>query len=147
MSPATYLLDVNVLVALIDPNHVHHDAAHAWFERTGCVSFATCPLTENGVLRVLGHAHYPNGLGSPAALVPAVLAVRGLAGHVFWPDTVSLADPHVVDGARLLGSEQLSDVYLLALAVAHGGRLATFDRRISAAAVRAGAEALHLIPA
>jgi predicted nucleic acid-binding protein len=72
----TYLLDVNVLIALIDPSHVGHDAAHGWFANTGFLSWATCPITENGVIRIVGHPKYPNSAGSPAAVVPIVSRLR-----------------------------------------------------------------------
>ena len=63
----TYLLDVNVLIALVDPAHVHHEPAHAWFSQQGSTSWATCPMTENGLLRIVGHPRYPNSPGSPGA--------------------------------------------------------------------------------
>jgi hypothetical protein len=86
----TFLLDVNVLVALIDPTHVGHEAAHNWFGTMGAASWATCPLTENGVMRVVGHPKYPNSAGSPAAVAPFVRRLRALSGHVFWKDDLSL---------------------------------------------------------
>ena len=82
----TYLLDVNVLMALIDPGHIHHDVAHEWFARDGVSAWATCPITENGVLRIIGHPSYPNSPGNPAAVAPFLHAMRALVGHVFWSD-------------------------------------------------------------
>ena len=96
----TFLLDVNVLIALIDPTHVAHDAAHRWFTATGAASWATCPLTENGVIRIVGHPKYPNSTGSPAAVAPVVLGLRSLPGHVFWTDDFSLIDSAIVDVAK-----------------------------------------------
>jgi uncharacterized protein len=142
---STFLLDVNVLIALVDPAHVHHDAAHEWFAHVGSKSWATCPLTENGLLRIVGHARYPNSPGTPAAVAPLMATLRTLAGHVFWPDDISLLDTAHIDVARLLGAAQVTDSYLLALASAHGGQLASFDRRLVTDAVRAGARGLHLI--
>ena len=141
----TYLLVVNVLIALIDRKHVSHEDAHRWFEREGGKSWATCPLTENGVIRIVSHPKYPNTPGSPAVVADVVSRVRSLAGHVFWPDDISLLESMRIDAAKLLTSRQVTDSYLLALAVAHDGRLATFDRRLSAKAVRNGGGALHLI--
>lgn len=141
----TFLLDVNVLIALVDPAHVGHDAAHRWFEEEGHRAWATCPLTENGVIRIVGHARYPGTPGSPAAIAPIVAQLRTLPGHVFWPDDISLVGTELVDAAQILTSAQVTDSYLLALAVAHGGRLATFDRRLSPKAVKGGKAALHLI--
>ena len=140
-----YLLDVNVLVALIDPAHVQHDAAHDWFVARGRQAWATCPLTENGVLRVVAHARYPNSPGLPAAVVPLMAGLRALPGHAFWADDVSLLDAEKIDATRLLHSSQVTDSYLLALACAHGGQLASFDRRLVVDAVVGGAKGLHLI--
>jgi toxin-antitoxin system PIN domain toxin len=136
---------VNVLIALIDPTHVGHDAAHEWFATTGAASWATCPLTENGVIRIVGHPKYPNSAGSPAAVVPIVERLRDLPGHIFWEDNLSLIAADFVDATRITTSVQVTDTYLLALAIANNGQLATFDRRLSTNAVRRGRTALHLI--
>ena len=141
----TFLLDVNVLIALIDSAHVHHEMAHRWFAREGAASWATCPLTENGALRVMGGARYPRSRGGPAAVAPSLLSLRSLKGHRFWPDDISLLASQVVDPARLLISAQVTDTYLLALACSKGGRLATLDRRLITAAVRGGVSGLCLI--
>jgi predicted nucleic acid-binding protein len=74
-----------VLIAFIDPGHVSHDAAHRWFQRTGRQSWATCPMTENGVVRIVGNSKYPNSPGSPAAVASIVQELRRLPGHVFGP--------------------------------------------------------------
>ena len=140
-----YLLDVNVLVALIDPAHVQHDRAHDWFAARGRKAWATCSLTENGVLRIVGHARYPNSPGTPAAVAELVAILLALGGHEFWPDDISLVDNRLIDSTRLLDSGQVTDTYLLALARAHDGRLATFDRHLVTDAVIGGSKALHLI--
>jgi len=140
-----FLLDVNVLIALIDPNHIQHDVAHDWFSAKGQQAWATCPLTENGVLRIVGHARYPNSPGTPAAVAPLIKALRALPGHRFWPDNISLLDSDKLDHARLLTSGQVTDSYLLALACSQGGQLATFDRRLVTDAVRNGTQGLCLI--
>ncbi|MCK9283784.1 MAG: PIN domain-containing protein [Rhodocyclaceae bacterium] len=140
----TFLLDVNVLIALIDPAHIQHDAAHDWFAAHQ-QSWATCPLTENGVLRIVGHTRYPNSPGTPSAVASLMAGLRALPGHVYWPDDISLLDTERFDMARLLSSGQVTDSYLLGLALAHGGQLATFDRRLVTVAVRDGAKGLHLI--
>jgi len=141
----TFLLDVNVLVALIDPAHVQHDAAHDWFAKHGKKAWATCPLTENGVMRIVGHVRYPNSPGTPAAVAQLMAGLCALPGHVFWPDDISLLDAKKLDATRILSSAQVTDSYLLALACTHGGKLATFDRRLVTDAVRGGANGLHLI--
>jgi toxin-antitoxin system PIN domain toxin len=140
-----YLLDVNVLIALIDPAHVQHDRAHDWFAARGQQAWATCPLTENGVLRIVGHARYPNSPGTPAAVAELLAVLRALDGHEFWPDEISLFDYKRIRGERLLDSGQVTDTYLLALARVHGGQFATFDRHLVTDAVIDGSQALHVI--
>jgi len=141
----TYLLDVNVLVALIDPGHVGHDMAHGWFQTIGHRDWATCPLTENGVIRVVGHPRYPNTPGSPAAVAGIVSALRRHPGHNFWPDDFSLVASEHVDPACILVSTQVTDTYLLALAASKEGQLAALDRRLVTTAVKGGAAAIHQI--
>lgn len=141
----TFLLDVNVLIALIDPAHVHHEPAHEWFAKEGRHHFATCPLTENGVLRIASHPRYPNSVNTPAAVAALLAGLCALPGHVFWPDDISLLNSQTLDVLRLLGFAQVTDTYLLALAVAHAGKLASFDRRLVTNAVLGGAQRLHLI--
>ncbi|MBL0038402.1 MAG: PIN domain-containing protein [Nitrosomonadales bacterium] len=140
-----FLLDVNVLIALIDPAHVQHDAAHDWFAAHGKRAWATCPLTENGVLRIVGHPRYPNSPGTPAEVAQLMKGLRALPGYVFWPDNISLLDTEMIDTERLLSFGQVTDSYLLALACAHKGQLATFDRRLVTDAVCGGTQGLHLI--
>ncbi|MFC0808105.1 MULTISPECIES: TA system VapC family ribonuclease toxin [Sinorhizobium] len=143
----TFLLDVNVLIALIDPGHVAHDDAHEWFAATGQTAWATCPITENGVIRIVGNPKYPNSPGSPSLVMEIVGKMRSLPGHSFWPDDVSLVGSGDIAPTKILTSGQVTDTYLLALAKARGGQLATFDRKLSAAAVTRGNSALHLITA
>jgi len=140
-----FLLDINVLIALIDPVHVQHDRAHEWFASKGRKGWATCPLTENGVLRIVGHPRYPNSPGSPASVAELLASFRKLPGHMFWPDDVSLFDREHVNADRLLDSSQVTDSYLLALARAHEGELATFDQRLVTDAVMNGSHVLHVI--
>ncbi|MBR8043172.1 PIN domain-containing protein [Burkholderia cenocepacia] len=141
----TYLLDVNVLIALLDAGHVQHEAAHEWFGSAAHAAWATCPLTENGVLRIIGNPRYPNTLGTPAAVAPLVTQLRAHPGHTFWWDDLSLLNPEQVDVSRILATDQVTDTYLLALARVHGGKLATFDRRLVVDAVPDGARHLEII--
>ena len=136
------LLDVNVLIALVDPRHVHHESAHRWFAEHQQHGWATCPITQNGVLRVLGHARYPNGPGSPAAVLLMLEALIAHPQHVFWSNVISLVGPGLLNPQALLDSGQITDLYLLAMAVHHQGRLVTFDRRLRPDAVAGGDEAL-----
>jgi hypothetical protein len=142
----TYLLDVNVLVALLDPMHQHHAPAKAWFDAVGFESWATCPLTENGLLRILSNAKYENPLGGIAQIAELLAHWTRLPGHVFWADNVSLIGSGEVDVGRIISPNQITDAYLLVLAKGHGGRLATFDRRIPADAVAGGSGVLFFIP-
>jgi toxin-antitoxin system PIN domain toxin len=141
----TFLLDVNLMIALIDPSHVSHGTAHEWFATVGHASWATCPITENGVLRVVGNARYPNSPGTPAAVVASLHSLLGQPGHVFWPDDISLLDLTKIDPSRLLTSAQVTNSYLLALARTHGGQLATLDRRLIVSAVTGGLDSLVTI--
>ena len=140
-----FLLDINILIALLDSAHVQHDRAHEWFATAGRKAWATCPLTENGVLRIVGHARYPNSPGTPAAVLELLAELCVLPGHDFWPDDITLRDTERVARRRLLDSSQVTDSYLLALAKAHGGKLATFDQRLVTDAVVNGAQALYVL--
>jgi hypothetical protein len=140
-----YLLDANVLIALIDPAHVQHDRAHDWFAAHGKHAWATCPLTQNAVVRIVGHSRYPNSPGTPSAVAEQMAILLSLEGHEFWPDDITLFDATRIDSTRLLDSSQVTDSFLLALARAHGGQLATFDRRLVTDAVIGGSQALHPI--
>ena len=140
-----FLLDVNVLIALIDPAHVLHNKAHEWFAQSGKKAWATCPLTQNGVLRIVGHSRYPTSPGTPAAVAELMTSFMTHPGHKFWPDDVTLLGNASIHAARLLDSSQITDSYLLALAVANGGKLATFDRKLVTDAVANGPSALQLL--
>jgi toxin-antitoxin system PIN domain toxin len=123
------LFDVNVLIALLDSDHIGHAAATAWHAKNLKEGWASCPITENGAARVMSSPGYPNPL--PIAAVLKRLAQAAAAGnHQFWADDVSLTDTSVFKHAELLGPKQITDRYLLALAVKHKGRLLTFDQGI-----------------
>lgn len=140
-----YLLDVNVLIALVDPAHVQHDQAHAWFSRTGHKAFATCPLTENGLVRIVGHPKYPNSPGPPSVVVETLRAIRALPGHVFWSDTLSIAQPAYFAAGLLSSHSRVTDSYLLALAHVNKGRLATMDHKLATEVVPNGKAMLQLV--
>jgi uncharacterized protein len=137
------LLDVNLLIALLDADHSLHSAATRWFGANAKEGWASCPITQNGCVRVMSHPGYPNPL-PVRAIVERLAEATAHASHAFWPDAVSLLDGHVVDPGRIHGPRQVSDLYLLALAVANRGRLVTFDRSIPLEAVRS-AEKRHLL--
>jgi len=137
------LLDVNLLIALLQPDHVHHASAHQWWTANRSAGWASCPLTQNGFVRIVSQPRYAKPI--PVSHALALLQEETSAtDHAFWPDDISLADPQRFHGARILGPKQLTDIYLLALAVKNGGRLATFDRAIPLAAVN-GAEPRHVV--
>lgn len=141
----THLLDVNVLVALFDPEHIHHEAAHAWFAAVRDGGWATCPLVENGLLRVLSNPAYPGRRTTVADAVARLRRFTRSGYHTWWSDDVSLLDPSVVEPAHLSGHRELTDAYLLALAVRHRGALATFDRTVRTAAVPGSEQGLVVL--
>ncbi|HYC37101.1 MAG TPA: TA system VapC family ribonuclease toxin [Usitatibacter sp.] len=137
------LLDVNVLIALLDADHASHAAATDWFAEHGKTGWASCPITQNGCIRVMAHPDYPNAL-PVAAIVERLAQAAVQPQHEFWPDDATLLDNETVDASRIHGPGQLTDVYLLSLAVRHRGRLVTFDKAIALEPVR-GAKKQHLL--
>lgn len=140
-----HLLDVNVLIALVDPAHIEHDRVHDWFGRVGIKAFATCPITQNGLLRIVGHPKYPNSPGPPRTVVAVLNAICAMEGHQFWSDSISLISSELVDTTLLSSHSRVTDSYLLALARPNHGRLATLDQKLSVDAVADGASVLTLI--
>lgn len=137
------LFDVNVLIALLDAAHIGHRRAHRWLSEHGEAGWATCPITQNGCIRVMSRPAYPGALA--AALVAGRLAEAARHdSHRFWADDISLLDPGTITWSRVLGHRQVTDHYLLALAVRHQGRFVTFDRRVQIEAVP-DATARHLV--
>ena len=132
-SPA--LLDVNVLVALFNPDHIHHDTAHDWFAENRSDGWATCPVTEQGVIGILANPKYWSEFERTVELVARLRQFCASGHHQYWSGTVSLRDEKLFNLAHLSGYRQLTDVYLLGLAKKMGGRLATFDRAIPLRAV------------
>ncbi len=137
------LLDVNVLLALLDSDHVDHRAARVWLEREIRKGWASCALTQNGFVRVISQPRYPSPV-SPAAAIDRLARATRTEHHQFWPCDLALLDEARIDRSRIHGSRQVSDVYLLALAVSHDARFVTFDRSIPLSAV-AGAGPRHLV--
>lgn len=142
------LLDVNVLVALFDPDHVHHEAAHQWLGENRREGWATCPITENGLVRILSNPAYGASPETRGAIVRRLGEFCASGGHVFWADEISLCDKTLFRWTASVSHRNLTDVYLLGLARSRAGRLATFDRHIPVAAV-IGADrgTLEVIPA
>lgn len=128
------LLDVNVLVAIAWPNHVHHELARAWLLEHRPAAWATCPVTESGFVRISSNGRAIPAAVSPGEAVELLVRLRRQPGHVFWEDAVSLAETAEVPRTRLISYTQVTDAHLLALARQRGGRLVTFDRRLAALA-------------
>lgn len=136
------LLDINVLLALLDSDHVDHVRARRWLDREIESGWASCAITENGFVRIISQPRYPSPV--PVAQAMSRLArAADTSSHEFWPCSISLLNDRVIERERVLGTRQVTDVYLLALAVAHGGRFATFDQSVPLTAVR-GARPEHL---
>ena len=137
------LLDVNVLIALLDQDHSLHQRAREWFGDPGRGAWASCPLTQNGCVRIMSNPGYPRGIPVAAAIRLLREAIAD-SRHEFWPDDLSLLDERVADGTRIHGPRQLTDLYLLALAVRRGGKFITFDGSIAIHAIK-GAETRHIV--
>jgi toxin-antitoxin system PIN domain toxin len=137
------LFDVNSLLAAFDSSHSLHGKIHNWWAPNAVRGWASCPLTQNGFARIMSQPGYPERrtFGQATDLLRVALAQPG---HEFWPDDISIADASLFDHTRILGPRQITDVYLLALAVKNDGRLVTFNKSIPLAAVR-GAEPRHLV--
>lgn len=137
------LLDVNVLIALLDQAHPHHEPASAWLRSNIRHGWASCPITQNGCVRIMSQPSYP-GARPAGEIIERLRGGLRHAAHRFWPDEVSLLDADAIDGSRIHAARQVTDVYLLALAVRHGGRFVTFDEGIALSAVK-GAGQRHLV--
>lgn len=138
------LLDVNVLIALVDAEHIHHQPATRFFPQAQAHGWATCPITENGFLRILGRPGRSVADNSPNMTRTLLHGLLAKPGHQFWNDNISASDTRLFP--TLPASRHLTDIYLLALAVKHGGRFATFDAGIDASLVPGGPAACFLIP-
>lgn len=137
------LYDVNVLIAMFDDEHAQHDAMIRWHIENAAAGWATCPITQNGLIRIMSQPAYTRPLTTSQVtkrLREATLDDK----HVFVPDDISLVDPSVVEPDALISHKTTTDIYLLALAVAHNARFVTFDHGISLRAV-VGAANSHLV--
>lgn len=137
------LLDINVLIALLDESHQHHAPAKEWLVRNIDAGWASCPITQNGFVRILSQSAYPR----PVPVAQAMVLLENAAAtahHEFWADDISFLGGAGIDRTRIHGARQVTDAYLLALAVRHGGRLVTFDNGIPLSVV-SGAVPRHLV--
>jgi toxin-antitoxin system PIN domain toxin len=137
------LLDVNVLLALLDSDHVDHSTARDWLAGEIADGWASCAITESGFVRILSHPRYPNAVSVAEAMERLANATES-EHHELWPCDRALVDRRLFDPTRLHGPRQVTDAYLLALAVARDGRFVTFDHTVPLQAV-AGAKPRHLV--
>lgn len=141
-----FLPDVNTLLALLDPMHVHHDAAHLWYQQNSPMQFLLVPHVENGVIRVASQPKYPNCLGTSRKVREALQDFAAKTKAQSCKQEVSLLDNRVLLKPDSLTPARVSDLYLLALAAANKARFATFDKRIPTDAVMGGGATLEVIP-
>jgi uncharacterized protein len=137
------LLDVNVLIALCDPGHAFHQTSKTWVLENVNQGWASCPLTQNGCVRIVSQPSYQYQL----PLLEAIQTLQTLCEsphHQFWPDDVNLLDATAFDHSKIHGHRQLTDLYLLGLAVKHQGRFVTLDGAVPVSAVK-GAKKQHLM--
>ena len=128
------LLDVSVLLALLDSDHIHHHRARAWITAEIEQGWASCAITQNGFVRIISQPRYPRPVSSCRAIELLARATQ-TQYHEFWPCAVSILDSKVIDRSRVHSPKQVTDTYLLGLAVANGGRFVTFDQSITLTAV------------
>ena len=140
------LLDVNVLVALFDPAHLHHEDAHRWFGPNRKHGWATCPITVNGCIRVLSNPAYPTVEATAGEVTDHLRSFCASPHHHFWTDSVSLLDDTLFRQSMISGHQKITDIYLLGLVVRNHGRLATFDRSIPLKAVHGAVPGNLVLP-
>lgn len=135
-----YLLDTNLLIALLWPSHASHEVAVKWFARHRGKGWATCPLTQAGFVRIVSNPGFSRDAVQPRDAIRVLSANTAATDHVFWGQDLPLAEGVSFAGIRLMGHQQVTDAYLLGLAVHRGGMLATLDGRIAALTEPGGAE-------
>lgn len=143
------LLDVNALIALVDSDHISHEPARTWFSENHHLGWATSPITENGMIRVLSQPAYPSGQRTPAEVIDILTALKTsfAESYQFWPSEISLTDESLFKSAFITGTRQVTDVYLLGLAVRNSGKLVSFDRSLPWQAINGGSGQLIVHPA
>lgn len=125
---SVYLFDINVLIALAWPSHIHHSQAHEWLSAHALAKWATCPMTQCGFVRISSN---PKIIAEAVSAQDALLKldqITSMKNHVFWKDELSLSS--MDENLHLYGHRQVTDAYLLALAMKRGGKLVTLDKKI-----------------
>jgi toxin-antitoxin system PIN domain toxin len=127
-----FLLDVNALIALMWPAHGSHSAVQRWFARNSRHGWATCPLTQASFVRILSNPAFSRDAVTPQEAISVLRANVSHRHHRFWVDEIGFIE--VVEPVRrkIVGHQQVTDAYLLGLAIHKGGRLATMDRGVLA---------------
>lgn len=143
---SVYLLDINVLIARLDADHEHHEKVTTWWHQNATTGWATCPITENGFIRILGRPTYPGWPGSPdRAAIALNQLVTAIPGHRFFADEISLLNRSVIALLNGASSSDVTDLYLLSLAVFRKAKFVTLDARIKAHLVPSGLEAYTVV--
>ena len=127
-----YLLDTNLLIALLWPTHDRHDLALKWFAHHRAKGWATCPFTQAGFVRIVSNPAFSRDAVQPREAIHVLSANTAAKDHTFWPDEIPIVEAVAFAGVRLMGHQQVTDAYLLGLAIRRGGVLATLDERIEA---------------
>jgi len=126
-----YLLDTNLLIALLWPSHKRHELAVKWFVRCRGKGWATCPFTQAGFVRIVSNPAFSRDAVQPREATHVLGANTAAGDHQFWPDEAPFAEAVAFAGVRLIGHQQVTDAYLLGLAIRRGGVLATLDEHIA----------------
>lgn len=132
MTEAAWLLDVNALIALLSPDHLHHERMHLWFATHSSKGWATCPITENGAIRIMSQDALGAGRLQPSEVIAALRATSESQAehHRFWTDEISLTDPTLFRVEYIRSPKLVTDAYLLGLAARHNAKLVSFDRTL-----------------
>ncbi len=137
------LLDVNMLIALSWPSHLHHRVAHDWFSRNAAHGWATCPLTQCAFVRISSNPKIIHDAVTPIEAIDLLRQIVSHKHHIFWPDNVTLLD-ECIPNRLLVGHHQVTDAYLFGLAIRHGGRLVTLDNGVRSL-IRSGSSDLNAL--
>jgi uncharacterized protein len=137
------LLDINVLIALLDLDHSHHQIAREWLEKEIDHGWASSAITQNGCIRIMSQKAYPNSFPLQAIL-DKLRTATSTSHHHFWNSNLSILNQSIFQSEHIHGPKQLTDIYLLGLAVHNRGRFVTFDEAIPITSVK-GARSHHLV--
>ncbi|NJK62631.1 MAG: VapC toxin family PIN domain ribonuclease [Synechococcaceae cyanobacterium SM2_3_1] len=140
----SFLLDLNLLIALAWPSHIHHRLAQVWFRENRSLGWSTCPLTQTGFIRISSNPKFIDGAVSPSEAIGLLQQVTQAEDHKFWPDTLDFTQGSEMGTLQIIGHRQVTDAYLLALAIHHHGKLATLDQAIAALIADTTRRAHHL---